>query len=97
VLPLPLSPEELLLAHMADVDAKLLRWEQYKRSDSETMGTINLVEFWKASTECYLYPCTFYSHHATGMHDVHARTEQDLYGARVAHIVGEDSRDKCDS
>ncbi|CAE6514983.1 unnamed protein product [Rhizoctonia solani] len=33
---------------MADVEAELLRWEQYEWAGNDTMGTVNLVEFWKA-------------------------------------------------
>ncbi|CAE6436518.1 unnamed protein product [Rhizoctonia solani] len=35
------------LMYMADVEAELLRWEQYEWSGNDTMGTVNLVEFWK--------------------------------------------------
>ncbi|KDN37856.1 hypothetical protein RSAG8_09830, partial [Rhizoctonia solani AG-8 WAC10335] len=34
--------------YMADVEAELIRWEQYEWAGNDTMGTINLVEFWKA-------------------------------------------------
>ncbi|CAE7086893.1 unnamed protein product [Rhizoctonia solani] len=42
-----LSSKELELIFMADVEAELLRWEQYEWAGSDTMGTVNLVEFWK--------------------------------------------------
>ncbi|CAE6344915.1 unnamed protein product [Rhizoctonia solani] len=46
--PKPLSSKELTSVYMADVEAELLRWEQYKWAGNDTMGTVNLVEFWKA-------------------------------------------------
>jgi hypothetical protein len=53
--PLPspprLSKEELLLRHMAEVDAELLRWEELEGYAYETMGTLNLVEFWEVSKD----------------------------------------------
>jgi hypothetical protein len=33
--------------YMTDVEAELLRWEQYEWAGNDTMGTVNLVEFWK--------------------------------------------------
>ncbi|KDN40149.1 hypothetical protein RSAG8_08349, partial [Rhizoctonia solani AG-8 WAC10335] len=43
-----MSKAELLAAHMAEVDAELLRWEKYEWAGSDTMGTVNIVDFWKA-------------------------------------------------
>jgi hypothetical protein len=45
--PRTLSPEELIVLYMADVEAELLRWEQYDWAGNDTMGTLSLVEFWK--------------------------------------------------
>ena len=44
-----MSGPELLAAQMAEVDAELLKWEKYKWAGDDTMGTINIVEFWKVS------------------------------------------------
>ncbi|CAE6470540.1 unnamed protein product [Rhizoctonia solani] len=33
---------------MADVETELLHWEQYEWAGNDTMGTVDLVEFWKA-------------------------------------------------
>ncbi|KAG8736244.1 hypothetical protein FRC11_002744 [Ceratobasidium sp. 423] len=33
---------------MADVDAELLWWEKYEWAGDDMMGTVNIVEFWKA-------------------------------------------------
>ncbi|EUC64490.1 hAT family dimerization protein, partial [Rhizoctonia solani AG-3 Rhs1AP] len=46
--PKPLTRQELTAIYMADVEAELLRWEQYEWAGNDTMGTVNLVEFWKA-------------------------------------------------
>ncbi|CAE6447005.1 unnamed protein product [Rhizoctonia solani] len=46
--PKSLSRQELTAMYMADVDAELICWEQYEWVGNDTMGTINLVEFWKA-------------------------------------------------
>ncbi|KAG8723268.1 hypothetical protein FRC09_004050 [Ceratobasidium sp. 395] len=50
LLPSPpaLSADELLTRHMAEVDAELLRWESLRGYDLDTMGTISLVDLWKA-------------------------------------------------
>ncbi|CAE6469560.1 unnamed protein product, partial [Rhizoctonia solani] len=45
--PKSLSRQELTAMYMADVDAELICWEQYEWVGNDTMGTINLVEFWK--------------------------------------------------
>lgn len=44
-----LNQRELLLRHMAEVDAELLRWEALDVIDAETMGTVSMVDFWKVS------------------------------------------------
>ncbi|KEP49154.1 HAT family dimerization protein [Rhizoctonia solani 123E] len=43
----PLSDAELLARHMADVEAELLRWEQFEWSGEDSMGSVDLVEFWR--------------------------------------------------
>ncbi|CEL51475.1 hypothetical protein RSOLAG1IB_00010 [Rhizoctonia solani AG-1 IB] len=45
--PKPPSRQELTVMYMTDVEAELLRWEQYEWAGNDTMGTVNLVEFWK--------------------------------------------------
>ncbi|CAE6365245.1 unnamed protein product [Rhizoctonia solani] len=44
----PMSKDKLLTLHMTKVDAELLRWEKYEWVGNDTMGTIDIVEFWKA-------------------------------------------------
>ncbi|KAG8683353.1 hypothetical protein FRC11_013661 [Ceratobasidium sp. 423] len=43
----PLSEEELLVCHMADVDAELLRWEQFEWTGEDSLGSVELVKFWR--------------------------------------------------
>ena len=51
--PKPLSPQELRLIYMANVEAGMLCLEQYAWVGNDTMGTVNLVEFWKVRARIY--------------------------------------------
>ncbi|KAG9079177.1 hypothetical protein FRC06_007899 [Ceratobasidium sp. 370] len=42
---------------MADVDSELLRWEAFDKYDTNVMGTVNLVDFWKAQR--YAFPLLY--------------------------------------
>ncbi|CAE6412973.1 unnamed protein product [Rhizoctonia solani] len=53
----PLSSNKILIANMRIVEAELLRWEQYEWTGSNTLGTVNLVEFWKAHR--HVFPLFF--------------------------------------
>ncbi|KAG8717679.1 hypothetical protein FRC11_003715, partial [Ceratobasidium sp. 423] len=43
----PLSEEKLLVHHMADADAELLHWEQFEWAGEDSLGSIELVKFWR--------------------------------------------------
>jgi hypothetical protein len=48
--PLPaLSEQEELLCRMTEVDTGLQRWQALEGYSNETMGTVDLVHFWKVS------------------------------------------------
>ncbi|KDN47788.1 hypothetical protein RSAG8_03208, partial [Rhizoctonia solani AG-8 WAC10335] len=53
----PASANDLLIAHMRAVEAELLRWEQYEWTGNDTLGTVSLVEFWKAHR--HVFPLLF--------------------------------------
>ncbi|QRV91329.1 hAT family dimerization protein [Ceratobasidium sp. AG-Ba] len=58
--PLPqphLSAGDLLSRHMLEVDTELLRWEAFDQYDEAVMGTVNLVDFWKAQR--YNFPLLY--------------------------------------
>ncbi|QRV97807.1 hAT family dimerization protein [Ceratobasidium sp. AG-Ba] len=52
-----LSAGDLLTRHMIEVDSELLRWEAFDQYDGMSMGTVNLVEFWKAQR--YAFPLLY--------------------------------------
>ncbi|QRV87948.1 hAT family dimerization protein [Ceratobasidium sp. AG-Ba] len=60
---LPLSSQhlmkegDLLVRCMAEVDAELLRWEALDNHNADMMGTVTLVDFWKA--HCYDFPLLY--------------------------------------
>jgi hypothetical protein len=39
---------------MAEVDAELLRWEAFDEYDEKSMGTLNMVDFWKVSKNKFI-------------------------------------------
>ncbi|CEL53436.1 hypothetical protein RSOLAG1IB_11368 [Rhizoctonia solani AG-1 IB] len=55
---IPLSDRELLICHMADVDAELFRWEQFEWLGEDSMGSVDLVEFWR--THKHQFPLLYW-------------------------------------